>query len=275
MNINHQTKLCAIIGYPLTHTLSPAIHNAAARHYKLNAVFLAFPTKDPGVAVQAMRSLGWRELTVTMPYKEAVIPYLDELDPEAKELQNVNTIINQDNHLVGYNTDIVGIERSLRGLRLKGRTVVLLGAGGAAKTAAYAVAKRGGELVIFNREVAVAKVIGRKYNGTVYRMAELETRLPKIDPYLIINATPVGMKDLKDQTLIPKRLLSPAMNIFDLIYNPAKTRLLKDAAAIGAKWQNGRTMFLGQGARQFELWSGRPAPWSTIERVFDQEIKRT
>ncbi len=274
MNINHETKLCAIIGYPLTHTLSPAIHNAAAQYHKINAVFLAFPTTDPGMAVQAMRSLGFRELTVTMPYKEQVIPFLDELDAEAKELQNVNTIINQDNHLTGYNTDITGLELSLNKLRLKGQTVVLLGAGGAAKTACYAVAKQGARLVIFNRELAGAKVLGKRYNGQVYRMSELAARWPKIDPYLVINATPVGMKELKNQTLIPKRLISSTMNVLDLIYNPPKTRLLQDAAARGAKWQNGRTMFLGQGARQFELWSGRPAPWSVIERVFDQEIKR-
>jgi len=274
MIIDKETKVCGIIGYPLEHTLSPAIHNAAAQYHKLNVVFLAFPTLDPKGAIAGMRALGWRELTITMPYKEKVIPYLDELDSVAAALGNVNTIINEKGKLKGYNTDITGIELSLADVRLKGKTVVLLGAGGVSNTVAFAIKKKGGSLHIFNREQRSAQLLAKRFGASSWsNLDNLDQKVLERRPYLIINATPVGMGKLRGQSLLAKKTVASAKVVFDLIYNPTATKLLKDAQAAGCRVINGRTMFLGQGARQFELWSGRPAPMPLLAKVFDASIK--
>lgn len=269
MQINTQTKLCAVIGYPLTHSLSPAIHNAAAEHYKINAVFLAFPVQDVKKTIEAMRTLGILEFSVTMPYKEAVAPYLDVIEFQAKELGNVNTIINQNGKLKGYNTDIDGIRLSLKELRIKNKPVILLGAGGAAKTVAYVIHKAGGQLHILNRDLILARKLAKLYQAKYGDLKDIGHKIKEINPYLIINATPVGMGELIGKSLVPKDILRQKMVIFDLIYNPKETKLINDAKSMGCRTINGRTMFLGQGARQFELWSGLSAPWKIIEHAFD------
>ena len=273
MIINTQTKLCGIIGYPLEQSLSPAIHNAAARYHKINAVFLAFPSCDAKGAVFAMRVLGMLDLTVTMPLKQKVMPYLDQIEPKAKELGNINTIINKGGKLKGYNTDIDGIELSLKGLRLRGRSVLLLGAGGAARTVAYVIKQRGGLLYILNRDIALVRSLAQRFQARYSNLKNIEEKIEKFQPYLIVNATPVGMGSLRGKSLVPKSALKSTMVIFDLVYSPAETKLIKEARLKGCKTINGRTMFLAKAARQFKLWSGKPAPWRIIERAFDRNLK--
>lgn len=274
MSITPQTKLCGLIGYPVEHSLSPAIHNAVARYHKINAVFLAFPTTDAKSAIAAMKALGILEYSITMPLKEKVIPYLDEIEPQARELGNVNTIINKGGKLKGYNTDIDGIRLALKGLRIKNKPVILLGAGGVAKTVAYVIHKAGGLLHILNRDSSLAKKLAKPYQAQSGNLDNLSFKMQEIKPYLLINATPVGMGKLKGQSLVPKSALQSKMVVFDLIYNPPETKLIKDAKSMGCKALNGRLMFLGQGARQFELWSGLPAPWKIIERAFDINLQK-
>jgi len=274
MNINVKTQVCGIIGHPLTHSMSPAIHNAAARHHKLNVVFVAFSSLDPKGAVAAMRALNLRELTVTMPYKETVVKCVDRIEKEARELGNINTIINNKGVLTGHNTDIDGIKLALKGIRIKNKIVLLLGAGGAAKTIAYVIHKKGGKLHILNRDISQARVLARKYKAQASDLKNVKTCIAKYKPVLIINATPVGMEKLKGKSLVPKSALKKEMAIFDLIYNPEKTKLILDAQQVGCKTINGRTMFIGQGARQFELWSGKRAPWKVIEKAFIQNLKK-
>ncbi|MEK9165949.1 MAG: shikimate dehydrogenase [Patescibacteria group bacterium] len=272
MIITPQTKFCGLIGYPIDHSLSPAIHNAAAQFYKINAVFLAFPTTDAKSAIAAMKALGILEYSITMPLKEKVIPYLDEIEPQAKELGNANTIINRDGKLYGYNTDIDGVRLSLKGLRIKNKPVILLGAGGVAKTVAYVIHKAGGQLHILNRDLILARKLAKLYQAKYNDLQDIGHKVRDINPYLIINATPVGMGELKNQSLVPRTALYSKMVVFDLIYNPRETKLLKDAKMRGCRVISGRTMFLGQGARQFELWSRKPAPWKIIEHAFDINI---
>jgi shikimate dehydrogenase len=274
MFINTKTKLCGIVGYPIEHSLSPAIQNAAAQYHKINAVFLAFPTRDAKGAAAAMRVLGILDLTVTMPLKEKIMPYLDEIEAHAMVLGNINTVINKGGKLKGYNTDIDGIGLSLGGLRLKNRRVLLLGAGGAAKTVAYVVNKRGGQLHILNRDIKPVKKLARLYNAKYGDLADIKTKIKEIKPYLIVNATPVGMKGfLSNKSLVPNNALEPNMIVFDLVYSPAQTKLIRDAMAKGCKTINGRAMFLAQGAKQFSLWSGKRAPLRVMERAFDQSLK--
>lgn len=274
MIITPQTKFCGLIGYPIEHSLSPAIHNAAAQFHKINAVFLAFPTIDAKSAIAAMKALGILEYSITMPLKEKVIPYLDEIEPQARELGNANTIINKDGKLHGYNTDIDGIRLSLKGLRMKNKPVILLGAGGVAKTVAYVIHKAGGRLYIFNRDLSLTKRLAKLYHAKCDNLDNISFKIQKIHPYLLVNATPVGMGELEGQSLVSRSALQSKMIVFDLIYNPKETKLINDAKSMGCRTINGRTMFLGQGARQFELWSGKKAPWKIIEHAFDINLKK-
>ena len=268
MIINTKTKLCGIIGYPIEHSMSPAIHNAAARYYNLNVVFLAFSTKDAKGAITAMRSLDIIEWTVTMPLKEKVLPYLDKIQTRAAKLKNVNTIINDKGKLIGYNTDIDGIEFALKGLSLRNKPVLLLGAGGVAKTAAYVVDQKGGTMLILNRDLRLAKKLAKLYQASSSTLDNIESKIKEFNPSLIINATPVGMGALINSSLIPKNVLTSKMVVFDLIYNPAQTKLLKQAKQKGCKTINGLNMFLGQGAKQFKLWSRKKAPIAIMKKAF-------
>jgi len=272
MKIDTKTRLCGIIGYPLEHSMSPAIHNAAAKYYNLNVVFLAFPSKDAKKSVQALKTLNALEWTVTMPLKEKVLPFLDQIDPQAEQLGNVNTIINKKGVLKGYNTDIDGVERSLKNIKLKNTSVVLLGAGGAAKTIAYVLKKHQAKVHVLNRDLDQAKKLVNKFSGQAFDLKKIKQKIEQINPKLIINATPVGMGSLKGKSLVPKECLNSKVIVFDVIYNPAETLLIKQAKDCGVKTINGSTMFLGQGARQFELWSGKPAPWQVMEKAFKKEL---
>lgn len=272
--IDTSTILCGIIGNPVKHSLSPAIHNAAAKYYNLNAVFLAFETKDPEGAVRAMRALSIKELTVTIPYKEMVLRYVDKIDAEAKELGNINTIIQKDGVLTGYNTDIDGVASALKGIPIKNRRVVIFGAGGAARTIGWYVAKNGAEVYIVNRDNKSGKHLARACKGHYEPMDNLDSALRSVDPHIIVNATPVGMGSLEGQTLIQKNALKSGMVVFDVIYNPKKTQLIKDALSAGCRVIGGEIMFLSQGARQFELWSGKRAPINVMKRAFHAALQR-
>ncbi len=273
MIINSQTTVCGIIGKPVRHSLSPIIHNAAAEHCKVNAVFVAFESDDYKGAISAMRALNIRELTVTMPYKELIIPYLDSIEKEADSVGNVNTVINTNGHLRGYNTDINGIGLALKGIRIRGESVALFGAGGVAKTIAHFIINNGGKLHIINRDAKQARALSKKY-GIKYSTLDDDARIlfSKIKPSIVINATPVGMGSFVGESLVPFSALSSHITVFDLIYNPLQTQLLKYARRAGCKAVNGRMMFLGQGARQFELWSGKKAPFSVMQKAFDSQI---
>lgn len=270
MKIDTNTKLCGIIGKPLDHSLSPAIHNAAAEHHKINAVFLAFETNDLKGAVRAMRALSMRELTVTIPHKEAVMRYVDSIDKRARELGTINTIINDNGIFTGYNTDIDGVAASLSGIRLKNRRIVILGAGGAARAICWYIAKKGGKVYIWNRDKATGRRLARMCGGVYETFDDAEKKYARIEPHVIVNATPVGMGALKEQSLVPPRVLKRGMTVFDVIYNPKETRLMKDARGRGCRVIGGKRMFLIQGARQFELWSGKRAPLRIMERAFEE-----
>ena len=272
MTIDTTTALCGIIGKPILHSLSPAIHNAAAEYHKLNFIFLAFETENPKGAISAMRTLSIRELTVTIPYKEVVMKYVDCVEERARELGNINTIINDKGVLKGYNTDIDGVAESLHGIPLKNQSVVIFGSGGVARTIFWYVAKNGGKVYVFGRDKSAGRRLAKSYGGIFETLEDVEKKILNINPRVIINATPVGMGELKDKSLVPTKVLKRGMAIFDAIYNPKETRLLKDAARAGCRVIGGRKMFLLQGARQFELWSGKRAPIRVMERAFDKAL---
>jgi len=277
MGISGKTRVCGVIGDPIEHTLSPTIHNAAFNHLKLDFVFLAFRVKaaDLENAVRGMRGLGIHGLNVTMPHKSTVISFLDEVDPTVKFLGSANTILNKDGKLSGFNTDGVGALKALRenGAELSGKKVLLLGAGGAAKAIAFALAKEVGELVVLNRAVEkateLAEALGRMFNKKIVGGALSPDVIAKNlrDSDILINATSGGMKPNLSQSLVAPQWLKPNLTVMDIVYNPVETKLAKDAKAAGAKMISGVEMLVYQGAASFEIWTGRSAPVEVMRRA--------
>ena len=286
MKVSGRTKVCAVIGDPVEHSLSPCFQNAAFQHLKLDFIYVAFTVKaeNLGDAISGVRSLGIYGLNVTMPHKISVIKYLDELDERADRIKSVNTILNRNGKLIGYTTDGIGVLNALKynGVDPKGKKVVILGAGGAARSASYALSEVAGELVILNRTIErarnlaskVRKLIGSHVNVKWDGLTEESLRREVREADILINATPVGMSPDVNGTLVEKRLLHPDMVVFDMIYHPLKTRLLREAEEVGAKTINGLSMLIHQGAASFEIWTGMEAPVDVMMKAAEEGIRR-
>jgi len=277
MAINGKTRVCAIIGDPVEHSLSPVMHNAAFQKLGLNLVYVAFKVtrNELKEAISGARSLGLRGLNVTMPHKNAVIKYLDGTDSTAKAIGAVNTILNEQGKLVGYNTDGKGAMIALQenGISIDEKKMLLLGAGGAAKAIAFHAAQEVEELVIVNRTSEKAeqlaellcKKFGNKVKGRALSAEVLEEELETTD--ILVNATSVGMNPDVNRSPVPSDLLRHDLCVMDIIYNPLETKLLKDAKAVGAKVVSGLEMLLYQGAVAFEIWTNCPAPVDVMRKA--------
>jgi shikimate dehydrogenase len=280
--ISGETKLCGIIGDPIEHTMSPAMHNAAFKKSGLNYLYLPFRVKseDLGEAIDGVRALNIRGLNVTIPHKVSVIPFLDKLDSLVDGIGAVNTIVNDEGVLMGYNTDATGFLRTLieGGIEPRGKNVVILGAGGASRAISFILAERGASLVILNRlleldwaeELAsrISEFFGKQVEALELDEKNLAKVLEKAD--IVVNATSVGMSPKIDETPLPSKLLKPDLVVYDIVYNPAKTRLLREAEAAGARTLSGLNMLVWQGALAFEKWTGREAP---VEAMRAEVIK--
>ena len=285
-NITGKTTLICLFGSPVRHSLSPAMHNMAFSKMQLDYCYLAFDVKKEGIedAMKAMRLLNIRGANLTMPLKNVVLPYLDELSPVSKISLSVNTIINDNGRLIGTTTDGKGFTGSLlfKGFDIKGKKVVILGAGGAASAVIAEMAQEGAkEISIFQRKSATfgkALALSNRVNegtackSSVFDLSDeklLSEEISKSD--ILINATNVGMGD-DTGTLIKKEDIRKDLFCADLIYSPEKTTFLKDAESIGAPFMNGKLMLLYQGAESFFLWTGRKMPVDMIrERLFEDK----
>jgi shikimate dehydrogenase len=277
MNVTGKTRVCGLIGDPIEHTLSPIIQNAAFQALKLDYAFLAFKVKSSQLeaAVNGMRALNIRGLNVTMPYKSAVIDYLDRVDLSAQIVNSVNTILNKENLLLGFNTDGAGALKALRenGAEPKGRKVLLLGAGGAARAIAYTLAKEADELAILNRTLKEAQNLARMLERTLNKkvvagsLSQSEIQQNLQDSDILVNATSVGMKPDADESPVVPKLLHPDMAVMDIVYNPVETKLAKHAEAAGAKVVSGVEMLIYQGAASFEIWTGKSAPVEVMRKA--------
>ncbi len=277
MPITGKTRVCGVIGDPIEHTLSPIIHNAAFNALNLDYAFLAFKVKLNAVenAVNGMRALNLRGLNVTMPHKSTVLKYLDRTDLSAQIINSVNTILNKDSKLFGFNTDGVGALKALRenGVEPKGRKVLLLGAGGAARAIAYTMAKEADELAVLNRTVKQAQGLARLLEKTANKKIVAGSLSPKEiqqnlqDSDILINATSIGMKPKADESLVNPKLLRPDLSVMDIVYNPLETKLVNEAKAAGAKVVSGVEMLIYQGAASFELWTGKSAPVEVMRQA--------
>ena len=287
MEIDGSTTIVGVIGYPIAHSLSPRMHNAAIRAWGINWRYLPFQVAPENLekAIEGMRGLGIRGLNVTVPHKQAVMRFLDWVSPEASAIGAVNTILNEGKRLSGYNTDVEGILAALQfGARLEKlpEKVVVLGAGGAARGIVYALTTVTDVkyITILNRTIPKAerlaakmekmakektKIEGKGLDGETVRDELRETGPGGCETThgagLVINATPVGMyPDVDCSPIEDSSAFHPRLVLYDTIYNPKETKLMRLARSQGAKSFNGLDMLVYQGAKSLEIWTGRKSP---------------
>lgn len=284
MHIDTQTKFCGVIGNPVGHSLSPAIHNAAFRKLGLNFVYLAWQVEAIGDALKGLRALGnFCGASVTIPHKVAAMPFLDHVEETAQRIGAINTIVSDKGKLTGCNTDATGALRALREgeVELRGQSVVLIGSGGAARAIACALAAESSVtkltvLGIDDRErTSLAKDLRTQTTSTVEDFHLDESSLRRIlpDTRVLIHSTPVGMFPKADASCVPAALLHPALTVMDIVYNPLETKLLKDAKHAGCKTIAGLEMFLHQAVAQFELWTSQRAPVDAMRTVLESHFR--
>lgn len=261
-----------LLGWPVEHSRSPQMHNAAFAHLGLDWHYLLLPVAPSDVpdAIRGVRALRFAGVNVTVPHKQAVIPLLDGVRDEAEAIGAVNTIVNQEGCLIGYNTDAAGFLRALRdaGVEPSGCRAVVLGAGGAARAVVYALLSQDAAVTIANRTVARARTLATDI-GAIFDIyptvvpLTANSALARAVAYadLLVNATSLGMAPQVDADPLPAGLdIAADLVVYDLVYNPRETRLLRRARAAGAAALGGLGMLLHQGAVAFELWTGQEAP---------------
>jgi shikimate dehydrogenase len=268
VTISPATALCAIVLHPAGHTRSPAMHNAAYAALGLDAVFLAFDVAPErlGAAVAGARALGIRQLAVSIPHKQAVMAHLDEIEETARQIGAVNTVTLRNGGLLGSNTDWLGVARALeRETTLAGRRAVVLGAGGTARAAVFALRQRGARVAVLNRTPARALALARELGAD---SAGGLDELGKGDWDVVVNTTSVGLGS--DASPVPADALRAGAVVLDAVYDPPETRLLRDARARGARTVSGKWMLIEQAIEQIRLWSGKAAPADVMARAFDR-----
>jgi shikimate dehydrogenase len=280
--IDGHTKLSGLIGWPVEHSLSPIMQNAAFSALHLNWRYLPLPVEPSKIAeaISGLAALGFYGANVTVPHKQSVIPFLDQLSPEARKIGAVNTItVEQGRYLIGHNTDSIGFIDCLRGNGFdpKKKQATVIGAGGAARAAVYAlIASDASRITVLSRNPARADELARSFANS-----ELHTRVLSKQKIvsctrgsdLLVNATPVGMLPDVSGSIWPDDVPIPAhVTVFDLVYNPRNTRLLQQALDAGAKPISGLDMLIFQGAASFSLWTGKKPPIQAMRRALEEEI---
>jgi 3-dehydroquinate dehydratase/shikimate dehydrogenase len=261
--VDTATRVYGVAGDPIEHSLSPVIMNTALRRENVNGVYLPLHAKTLKDLIHCVREIPLHGLSITMPYKQAILPYLDNTDAHTSKIGACNTVVRgQEGKLYGFNTDVAGVVRPLeQRLSIENAKVLVLGAGGAARAAVFGLKERGAEVWILNRTSAKAQKLARQAKAHTIKRADLR----KIAFDVIINATPVGMGNTLDCPLKDQEI--QARVVFDMVYDPVETHLLQVARAKGIAVIPGVEMFVQQAARQFEIWTGKPAPAADMLRA--------
>jgi 3-dehydroquinate dehydratase/shikimate dehydrogenase len=269
--LTRRTKVFGVIGDPIGHSLSPLLHNTGFACAKIDAVYLPFLVNELGDFLKAIPEFGVRGFSVTLPHKQKILKYLTECDPLAAEIGAVNTVVvRRDGSLYGCNTDYVGVLRSLeKAFRLAGSRVLVFGAGGSARAAAFALARAGAHVSICARRESAGRELARAVSGEVVPRRALQSEV--FDA--VLNATPVGMHPRIGVSPLHARELHCRI-VMDLIYRPERTRLLQLAAHKGIATVSGVEMFLAQGIAQWELWTERPAPQAAIRQAVIDALRQ-
>jgi shikimate dehydrogenase len=272
--ISGRTNITGIIGWPVEHTLSPAMHNAAFEALSLEYCYVPFPVRPDALedAVRALKALNIRGVNVTVPHKERVLAYLDEIDPEAAFIGAANTIVNRDGRLIGYNTDGRGFIQSLaeNSIDPVGKDVLIIGAGGAARAVGYTLVRKVKSLALSGRTESKVQNLVRDLNK-INNSVSVPDDSSAVGNYdVIINATPLG---LKDDDLLPLDTsgLKPGQVVYDLIYK--KTPLLDEATRKGCITFDGLGMLLWQGALSFEIWTGKRPDIAVMRNALQRSVK--
>ncbi len=274
--VDGKTGIYGLFGFPVTHSLSPAMHNVAFNQLNINAIYLPFAVAPEKLkeAVNSIKTFGIQGVNVTVPHKENIIKHLDNLSEDAYIIQAVNTVVNKDGKLMGHNTDGYGFINSLMEMKFnpKDKSFLIVGSGGAARAISINVAKhRAKEIFICDVIEEKAKKL-KDYTKSVFSNCYIEAVSPedlkvlknRID--ILVNATPIGLKK-DDPLVVDKQLLKRDIFVYDLIYNPAQTKLLALAEKMGLACSNGLNMLLYQGALSFKLWTGKNPPVAVMKKA--------
>lgn len=262
--MNQAMTRYALFGNPVGHSLSPLMHNAAFGALGVRALYEAHCVENLEISVRLIREMPLVGVSVTLPVKGAIMAFLDEVDDDARNIGAVNTIKNEGGWLRGSNTDWIGLIAAMREhFSLEGKTIAVLGAGGAARAAVYGILREGGIPIVFNRSRDRGESLARWFGCDAQPLANLG----KVEAEGIINTTPVGMSPLADETPIDQRYLPRFRWVVDTIYNPIETRLLREAKAAGCGVVTGLSMFIRQGAEQIRIWTGLEPPVELMTRV--------
>ncbi len=276
MAIDGKTELFGIIGNPVRHSLSPAMHNAGFAELAMNRAYVPLEVKDVKEGLTGLRALGFRGVSVTVPHKEAVIPFLDEVDPVAQKIGAVNTLDfckdeNGQIILRGLNTDWLGANTALaEKVNLQESRVLVIGAGGSAKAVGFGLIEAGAEVIIANRTAESGKTLADLLGCTFIPLAEVAS----VSADVLINTTSVGMEPDNQGIAVPSSMLSGFSVVMDIVYAPLETRLLREAKAAGCQTIDGLVMLLYQGIAQFEIWTGEKAPQHVMRLALEEELFR-
>ena len=274
--INGKTQLYGIIGNPVGHTLSPAMHNAALAALGINAVYVPMPVTDAGPAITGLRALGFRGVSVTVPHKEAVMAHVDEIDPIAERIGAVNTLLFRDEPggrttVIGYNTDWLSARAALaQKMELSGQRVLVVGAGGSAKAVGYGLVEAGAEVIVSNRTESTGRSLAKWLDARFVPLPALGS----VAAEALVNTTSVGMEPAVEGIVVPTEILSRFAVVMDIVYAPLETRLLREAALAGCQVVHGLGMLLYQGAAQFEIWTGQKAPLEVMRAALEKELQK-
>jgi shikimate dehydrogenase len=264
------SEIFILLGNPVKHSLSPAMHNAAFRNLKINSQYLSFCVEDIASAVSGIRGLNIRGASVTIPFKVSVMPFLDKIHPDALKIGAVNTIVNDAGLLSGYNTDWQGLVAALKAaLDIRGKRIIVLGAGGTARSAVFGILREGGTPVVVNRTPETGERLAREFKSVFYQLENIG----KIRADGLINTTPVGMAPNAGDSPVPAEILGNYRLVMDVIYNPLRTKLLSDAEKAGCITISGLDMFVHQGVEQFKLWTGQEPPRSLMREIVFKKLE--
>ncbi len=270
MDINARTELYCIFGNPVAHSLSPIMHNTAFRNFNINSVYMAFKPESLAGAAAAMRSLNIKGASITIPFKTDIISLIDKVHPLALQIGAVNTLVNKDGLIEGYNTDGIGAVLALEhsGISLENSRVMIIGNGGSARAIAFTILGKKAEVIICGRNLSRVSELSKSLKDTGF-IAETviidnitNDIMKRVD--IIINTTPIGMSPQTSLSPLNADFLSDHHTVFDIIYSPDTTELLKHAIRKGCKTVKGIDMLIHQGIAQFEIWTGFKPPYELI-----------
>ncbi len=278
------TRVLGVFGHPISHSLSPVMQNAAIQALAIDYIYVPFHVLPDGLrdAVQAIRALDLAGVNVTIPHKEHIVEFLDEVTDAAAQVGSVNVVINQDGHLKGDTTDGPGFMKSMEAEwgseAIRAGNALVLGAGGSAKAICYALAGAGWRIVVANRTCERAAELTQRLNsvfGKVSKAVRMDREVVahEIDGVdLLVNTTSVGMYPRVEDIPLPPELLRACVLVYDLVYNPAETRLVAEARSRGARAMTGLSMLVYQGALSLEMWTGRQAPIMIMQEAVRRQL---